>query len=91
MKLKWTDQASLDLVRVRDFLLPLNPAVALKTVRVLRAAVLKLVDHPRLGSPMERYSSQDIRRLIVGQYEIRYEVRKDTTFVVRLWHTREDR
>jgi hypothetical protein len=29
--------------------------------------------------------------LIVGQYEIRYEVKKDTIFVLRLWHTREDR
>jgi plasmid stabilization system protein ParE len=53
MKLQWTGQASLDLVRIRDFLLPLNPTVALKTVRVLRAAALKLVDHPGLGAPIE--------------------------------------
>jgi plasmid stabilization system protein ParE len=91
MRLRWTDQASLDLVRIRDFLIPLNPAVALKTVRALRAASLKLVDHPWLGAPLQRYLPQDVRRLIVGQYEIRYEVTEQEILIIRLWHTREDR
>jgi ParE toxin of type II toxin-antitoxin system, parDE len=38
-----------------------------------------------------RYSSRDVRRFIVGQYEIRYEVTDNAIIIVRLWHTREDR
>jgi len=91
MKLQWTGRASLDLARIRDFLFPVNPAAALKTVRALRAAALKLADHPRMGAPVERYLPREVRRLIVGQYEIRYEVRETAILIVRLWHTREDR
>jgi hypothetical protein len=29
--------------------------------------------------------------LVVGQYELRYEIAEDTIFILRLWHTREDR
>jgi cupin superfamily acireductone dioxygenase involved in methionine salvage len=32
-----------------------------------------------------------VRRVIVGEYEVRYEVRGSGIFVLRLWHTREDR
>lgn len=28
---------------------------------------------------------------VVGPYEIRYEIRQSTIYVLRLWHTREDR
>jgi hypothetical protein len=29
--------------------------------------------------------------LIVGQYELRYEIVDDMIYILRLWHTREDR
>jgi plasmid stabilization system protein ParE len=91
MRVQWTGRASLDLARVRDFLLPVNPTAALTTVRALRAATLKLVDHPQVGRLLERHGPREVRRLIVGQYEIRYEVTETAILIVRLWHTREDR
>lgn len=91
MRVRWTGQASLDLARIRDFLLPVNPTAALKAVHALRAAVLRLADHPRIGSPVARYLPREVRRLIVGQYEIRYEVAETTILILHLWHTREDR
>jgi len=91
MRVVWTGRASQDLARVRDFLIPINPSAALKVVRALRAATLKLAENPRVGAPVERYSPREIRRLIVGGYEIRYEVTGNAILIVRLWHTREDR
>jgi plasmid stabilization system protein ParE len=91
MRLRWTARASLDLARVRDFLIPVNPIAALTTIRALRAAAQKLVEHPRIGRPIARYSPREVRRLIIGQYEIRYEVAESTILILHLWHTREDR
>jgi plasmid stabilization system protein ParE len=91
MRLEWTGRASHDLTRVRDFLIPVNPAAALRTVQALRTATQRLTDHPRVGRPVERYWPREVRRWIVGQYEIHYEVGETTILILRLWHTREDR
>ena len=91
MRLEWTGRASQDLTRVRDFLVPVNPAAALRTVQMLRAATRKLADRPRIGRPIARYRTREVRRLIVGQYEILYEVSETLVLILRVWHTREDR
>ena len=50
-----------------------------------------LRSHPSLGGELEAYAPRDVRRLIIGDYELRYEVTEATLYVLRLWHTREDR
>jgi hypothetical protein len=32
-----------------------------------------------------------VRRILVGHYEMRYEIVDSTIYLLRLWHTREDR
>jgi hypothetical protein len=32
-----------------------------------------------------------VRRIIVGNYEVRYEIVADTIYLLRIWHTREAR
>lgn len=32
-----------------------------------------------------------MRRVIVGGYELRYELTEVRLYILRLWHTREDR
>jgi plasmid stabilization system protein ParE len=91
VRVQWSGRASLDLARIRDFLLPVNPAAAVKAVRALRTAALMLADRPRIGAPVERYQPREVRRLIIGQYELRYEVRETTIVILHLWHTRENR
>jgi hypothetical protein len=34
---------------------------------MLRAAALKLPDHPRIGTAMQQYAPHEVRRLIVGR------------------------
>ncbi|WP_088344445.1 MULTISPECIES: type II toxin-antitoxin system RelE/ParE family toxin [Rhodomicrobium] len=91
MELKWTAKAVSDLARLHAFLAPVNRKVAARTVQSLTAAPVRLLEHPRLGEKLEEFDPREVRRLLVGQYELRYELQGSTIFVLRLWHTREDR
>ncbi len=91
MELKWTSKALSDLSRVYEFLASVNRVVAARTLQSLIGAPLKLLANPRIGRKLEEFEPREVRRVIVGQYEMRYEIRGATLYVLRLWHTREDR
>ncbi|MEO6293704.1 MAG: type II toxin-antitoxin system RelE/ParE family toxin [Burkholderiaceae bacterium] len=91
MRLQWTASALADITRLYDFLTPFNQAAAARTVQSLTAAPSKLLQSPYIGKPLAEFAPREVRRLIVGQYELRYEITETTIFILRLWHTREDR
>lgn len=91
MELKWTSKALSDLVRLYEFLSPLNKQAAATTVQSLTAAPTKLLAQPRIGEKLEEFEPREVRRVLVGHYEMRYEIQQSTIYVLRLWHTREDR
>ena len=91
MKLTWTSKALSDLARLYEFLALVNKPAAARTVQKLTAAAAKLAANPRIGEKLEEFEPRDVHRIIVGHYEIRYEIRDATIYVLRLWHTREDR
>ncbi len=55
-------------------------------VQQLARAPEKLLDFPRLGEKLEVFEPREVRRIIVGNYELRYEIRNGAIFVLRLWH-----
>lgn len=91
MVLKWTSKALSDLNRLYDFLLPVNKPAAIKAVRVLVKAPDTLLTNPRIGEQLFQFAPNEVRRILVGQYEIRYEIADDAIYILRLWHTREHR
>jgi plasmid stabilization system protein ParE len=91
MKLEWSDDAISDLGRLYDFLAGINPSAAEKLISSLTTAPERLLEHPRLGERVEQYQPREVRRLIVGRYEMRYEVDGALIRIVRVWHTSEDR
>jgi len=91
MELKWTSKALSDAVRLYEFLAPVNQLAAARTVQSLTAAPSSLLLNPRIGEKLEEFDPREVRRLLVGHYEMRYEIQKSTIYVLRLWHTREDR
>lgn len=91
MELKWTSKALSDLVRLYEFLTPVNKSAAARTVQALTAAPSSLLLHPRIGEKLEEFEPREVRRILVGHYEMRYEIQESTIYVLRLWHTREDR
>lgn len=91
MKATWTSKASSDLVRLYEHLRPVAPDAAARVVQQLARAPDKLADFPRLGEKLEAYEPREVRRIIVGDYEMRYEIAQATIFILRLWHYRENR
>jgi len=91
LKVKWTGRALSDLARLHDFLAPVNRRAAARVVQALTNAPARLVDHPRIGERLDEFDPREVRRILVGRYEMRYEIRDATIYVLRLWHTREDR
>jgi len=91
MEIKWTGKALSDLVRLHAFLAPVSPRAAARTVQSLTAAPIRLLDHPRMGERLEEFQPREVRRLLVGHYEMRYEIQVATLYILRVWHTREDR
>ncbi len=91
MELKWTSKALSDLARLHEFLSPVDKRAAARTVQMLTAAPTKLLTNPRIGEKIEEFELREVRRILVGHYEMRYEIQQSTIYVLRLWHTREER
>ncbi|ANM08023.1 toxin-antitoxin system toxin RelE/ParE family protein (plasmid) [Rhizobium phaseoli] len=91
MEIKWTSKVVSDIARLYDFLSPIDRRAAARTVQALAAAPARLIEQPRLGERLEEFDPQEVRRILVGRYEMRYEIQQSTIYVLRLWHTREDR
>jgi plasmid stabilization system protein ParE len=91
MELKWTSKGLSDLARLYDFLAPVNKPAATRVVQALAAAPASLLVNPRIGEKLEEFEPREVRRILVGKYEMRYEIQESMIYILRLWHTREDR
>jgi plasmid stabilization system protein ParE len=91
MEIKWTSKAVSDLARLYDFLATVNPAAAARTVKQLVTAATRLLATPHIGEMLDEFQPRKVRRILVGRYELRYELVGSTLYVLRLWHTREER
>ena len=91
MALRWTTSARADLVRLHEFLEPVNARAAALAVRHIVAGAKRIPARPRLGQRMRQFTGREVRRLPIGDYEIRYELAGRDVFLLRIFHTREDR
>lgn len=91
MELKWTSKALSDLARLYEFLAPVNKPVAVRVVQALARAPAILLTNSRIGEQLFQFEPREVRRILVGEYEIRYEIQGSIIYVLRLWHMREDR
>jgi len=91
MELKWTSKALSDLARLHEFLAPIDKRAAAKAIQALTKAPTSLLTNPRIGEQLFLFESREVRRILVQHYEMRYEVVDKTIYVLRVWHTREDR
>jgi plasmid stabilization system protein ParE len=91
MELKWTSKALDDVERLYDFLARVNTSAAAQSVQALITAPTRLRENPRMGEKLDQFLPHEVRRILVGRYELRYQIKDDTIYVLRVWHTREDR
>ena len=91
MNLKWSHEALSDVARLHDFLAVVNKPAAARAVQALVRAPTVLLANPRLGEQLFHFEPREVRRIFVGDYELRYEIQESTIHILRLWHTREHR
>jgi plasmid stabilization system protein ParE len=89
--LRWTSSAYADLQRVHEFLAPVNPSAAARSVRAVVARVSRIPSQPRLGERLSGFGQREVRRVVVKTFEVRYEIRGTDVYVLRIFQTREDR
>jgi len=89
--LRWTSSARSDLVRLHEFLASVNPRAAALAVRHIVAGARRIPARPRLGQRLRQFAGRELRRVLIGDYEIRYELAGKDVFLLRIFHTREDR
>ncbi|CBL45439.1 Conserved hypothetical protein [gamma proteobacterium HdN1] len=87
MELKWTSKALSDLSRLYEFLALANKPAAARAVQALTI----LLTNSRIGEQLFQFELREVRRILVGEYEVRYEILDSIIYVLRLWHTRENR
>lgn len=91
MKIQWTSKWLSDLTRLHEHVSPIAPEAAARFVQQLAHAPDRLLDYPRIGEKMEAYEPREVRRIIFGNYDMRYEIAATTIFILRHWHCRENR
>ncbi len=91
MALRWARAAFADLQRIHEFLEPVNAVAAARVVRAVVSRVRRIPAQPRLGEKLTGFGERDVRRVLVQRYEVRYEIIGSDIYVLRVFHTREDR
>ncbi|MDR2241016.1 MAG: type II toxin-antitoxin system RelE/ParE family toxin [Zoogloeaceae bacterium] len=91
MELRWANKALSDLTRLYELLAPVNKPAAARMVQALTKAPVILLTNPRIGEQLFQFEPREVRRILIGGYEVRYEIQGSIIYVLRLWHTREDR
>ena len=82
MQRVWTSQALSDRVRPYEFLAAVNQPAAAHTMQTLTIALATLLNIPRIGEQLFEFEPHEVRRIIVGQYPMRYEIHESTIYVL---------
>ena len=91
MALRWARAAFADLQRIHEFLEPVHAVAAARVVRAVVSRVRRVPAQPRLGEKLTGFGDREVRRVVVQGYEVRYEIVGSDIYVLRVFHTREDR
>ena len=93
INVRWLPDALEDLKRLHAFIEPLSPYAASRAVDTLIDAAESLAEFPEKGRPWDQ--EINFRELSVKYgsrgYVIRYRYLNDVVFIVRVWHTLENR
>lgn len=91
MKIIWTPEGASDIIRLHAFLATVDSDAAAKVAQMLQQTPNKLIAFPRMGQRFETLAPRDIRKLKVGNYEMRYEITGDEIHILKIFHGREHR
>ncbi|MCK9516448.1 MAG: type II toxin-antitoxin system RelE/ParE family toxin [Ottowia sp.] len=92
MDLQWTSEALSDLVRLHEFLAPMDapaPVVA-AAARELASMPEILLHGPETGVALPVFLPRRVYELTTGHYRILYELQDTRVYILRLRHAHEE-
>jgi plasmid stabilization system protein ParE len=91
MKVEYSPESIEDLQRVVEFVESENPYSARRIAIDLQEGVYRLKQFPEIGLPvLSAVEPEKIRDLYIRDYTVRYLIAKDTIYVLRVWHNKEN-
>lgn len=84
MQVVWSDHALQDLERLREFIANVNPEAAAQVLQSLVLAPINQLMHSRMEPALARHEPREVPRLIVGNYEMHYELRVNALYILRV-------
>lgn len=84
MRVLWPPSALRDIWRIYDYAAAFNPRAATKLAEALIAAADSLAEFPHRGRPVAGTAMREL--VVVRPYIIRYEVRSDEVWIIRIRH-----
>jgi len=88
-KIIWSPRAKFDLFKILDFYYGRNGTkiYSRKLNSVIRISIRRLKKHSDIGVQTD---IQNIRNLIVGDYNIFYEIRPESVEIITIWDSRQN-
>jgi plasmid stabilization system protein ParE len=92
--IRWSERASLDLIRLYNFLAPKSQETAAKAADTIRTGVKRLGRHPEIGH-VAKDALADIYDLVIefgkSAYVVRYRYDGKRVLILGVRHGKEDR
>jgi toxin ParE1/3/4 len=82
MKLRWSEEAVEDLVRIGRYVGQYDGVAARKLLSRLRGSVVRLKEHPDSGRVVPELGRSDVREVIEGSYRLVYQVEESGVVVL---------
>jgi plasmid stabilization system protein ParE len=92
MIISYTPEAIGDLIRCRKFIEQKNSEAAERISKTLRKGIKQLKTFPNIGVEVQEAPNPEVvHDLILGNYIVRYLLKTNEVFILRIWHHKEDR
>ncbi|VAX09898.1 hypothetical protein MNBD_GAMMA25-1354 [hydrothermal vent metagenome] len=92
MKILYSPEAVNDLIQLRKFIEVKNPSAAQRIALAIKKGINQLKTFSYLGVEVAQAPNPEmIRDLIIGKYIIRYLIRSNDIYILRVWHHKENR
>lgn len=88
MILKYSKEAVLDLIRLREFIAMDNPENAKKVSNKIVQSIENIISAPVIGKKLDNYEDE-VRELNIGRYVFRYLIEENIITILRVWHGKE--
>jgi plasmid stabilization system protein ParE len=92
MKVTYSRRAFLDVSRLKEFIEIKSPSVANRIANQLIKGIDNLLSFPDIGKEVNNSPNPDsVRDIYILDYHVRYLKLKNSIFIIRIWHQKEDR